>query len=501
LIRKQCLGIHCDPHVLTAVLAERGEGSIERKQVLKITPAASSAQPADASSISALTSDLAEQLSSRREATEKAPPTVISVGGRMYQSQLHHSDFLEDRQIRQTLRFDIEEEFAVDGESLAICYQRRPGAETGADMIVHTIDRDRLESWLDRLYETGLDPLTAGPDLDSWHHYLRRQPNVSGEEVFLALAKTSDVLSMMVFRKNLPMIMGRTCLCGDLDVSEIVAGEFLRCTTLLANEYKPVKWIYHSEGFTPEQVAAITSRIGLPGQPLPDPDPAAAFAYGAAASWMDAEEQADFREDRMPPRSLTQAKHKALLSLSGAVSALLLIMVIMFKLHAWNYRAVTSQADKEIVQGWRQTHPGQKPPQAVTRITKEMRILADEMKAKNQDQTIHAAADSAAHTLLLVLKMINSMPADFDLQIDSLRVIKESANLSGSVPGMKELVALGDAINKADSPLYVDNWNFVLQASADKKGEPSGRRTFNLPLHAKESAVTSRGEAKSHDER
>ncbi|MCH9022585.1 MAG: hypothetical protein IID32_07450, partial [Planctomycetes bacterium] len=92
---------------------------------------------------------------------------------------------------------------------------------------------------------------------------------------------------------------------------------------------------------------------------------------------------------------------------------------------------------------------------------------------KSLNQATPALANSASHTLTLVLQAFDSLPAKFDLAIDSIRLTGKSVNLSGSVPNMVSHVELDKAI-EAKSNLTIDNWDFT--------GQNNLRRTFNMSL-------------------
>jgi len=131
-LHNRCLGLYTDLHSLTAVLIEQ-QGDAFLNQREWIIPAPSDAPD---SAIAAMAESLRQNLVA---GDEPLPPVALALDSRCYQIQFHHSQFRDLKQIQQTLRFDAEELFALEGEELAASFH--PGVRlfggNGPDGVFH----------------------------------------------------------------------------------------------------------------------------------------------------------------------------------------------------------------------------------------------------------------------------------------------------------------------------------------------------------------------------
>ena len=101
------------------------------------------------------------------------------------------------------------------------------------------------------------------------------------------------------------------------------------------------------------------------------------------------------------------------------------------------------------------------------------------LKAK-QGQSTSLLPDSAGSTLMLLLRTLDKLPSEFDLQIKTITVGADSIKLAGSVPDLKDRTEIDTVID--DTPeLAVTNWDFT-QVTTGSKSNGDKRRTFNMSL-------------------
>ena len=409
-------------------------------------------------------------------------PVALSLGGGLYQSELHHSEFTEAGQFKQTLRFDIEEDFMLDAETVGLCFHRKPTKGDGTDLFVHTADRRKLQGLFDSLEIVDLDGLIALPDIVSWYYYLREQKLLDAGRTVLAVGWAVSTLYILVFDRNHQVILARGVSSPTVeDARTLLGAELKRSIASLPQEHYPERILYHHHdgGLSGAQVEAICREVGIESRQIEQPSLAAAFAAGSAIAWLNGDVVADFREDSMPPRSVVTARHRSLFGFSVSLTVLLLAIIVV--LYAWSarYDAIIADADRQMIGAWQSVYPDQDISN-VARIPRDIKRMLDSMKTKSRSRDLSSDASSAANTLMLVLDMLDKLPEKFDIVVDSLRTSPKVATLQGSVPDLEDMETLHKAIN--GSPyLKIENWDTQQSVGRDKN-DPTSRRTFNMSL-------------------
>ena len=422
--------------------------------------------------------------------TEKLPPTALSLASEFYQSQFHHSEFGDNKQLRQTLRFDVEEEFMIDAEAAAICYQRLPQVPSGSDLIVHIAPRNHLAQLLPEFDSAGIDALIVQPDLASWHTFIKQHKQVPADQPVLLLGRAAGAMYILILDHNRLPILARSYHCtSDEHARATLTCELQRSLALLTPPQMPKTVFYHPEGFSPEQLEAMKNATNLPCNPLTGPGITEAFALGAAHAWLNQDTVADFRADHLPPRSLITASRKALFGLSAAISILLLAIVIVTKAHRANYQDIQHDDKVAVANAWKQTNPGERIPRNLAQIPSLLRKHLNELKARSSTQATQTLPTSAGHILMLLLDRLDTLGKDFKLQIKAINVNVKAgtAILSGDVPDLQDMEALVTIFTDRQSPLAFVNWEFV-QDGTGTKGDPTNKVAFTMPLRVRATA-------------
>jgi len=476
VIRKKCLGIHYDEKIITSVLLEQTEGDFHFES---LTPTPPKPQTENANEPS-----LIQQFARRvDEYRSKTLSVALALGGRYYQSQLHHSELTDDAQLKQTLRYDVEEDFSTNAESMVICFQKKPDVTSGSDLIVHTADRTKLQELLDHFDTTGLDALIVEPDVVSWWHFLCNFADLPANQSVIAVGWTSDLFYMLILDERHRPILSRSypCSCAD-EALDLLQCELNRSLAQIQPQPQISCLLYHREGFDEKQVAQAAKQLQLIAQPLAEPSITTAFAVGVALGWCKGTDVADFRSDEMAPRTVTVARRQALYGLSAAVTIFMLALVWIFNSRAANYRNLSRQAQTDMVTTWKEVFSHRSPLRQTAQIPTDVKRQLDLFQQKIRGRSGPTASDSASYMLMRIFNALKYLPREFDLVIDSLAVnAKTASTFRGSVATMEDLEKLRNVLLEADEPLEIENSNFNLTGSGSRD-DPSSRWAFNLTL-------------------
>lgn len=417
----------------------------------------------------------------------RKPATALSLSGTFYQTLHHHSEFDDPELIGKTLRFDVEEDFAVDTESQAICFQVVESAGPGSNLMVHMVPREFLGTIFSQLDQAGLDALIAEPDLVVWQHYLRAQSQPSAEQAVVNIAWSEGILYLLVLDGNQQLRLARSSICTATDqMAALISSEINRSISPLSEAHKPFLLYYHEEGLK-NIISEVSRQTGLAAHSLEEPDVTRAFALGAASHWLAGPPFVDFRSDGMVPHTVVAENNKALVCLSGAMVLLFLSLMLITSLFSLKYEKMIGKADRSVEESWQQINPGKRASKK-SFYTREIKAELERLQKKQKGQGSQVSKDSASHALLLILERLVQLPKNFDLMIESLRVNADSSSLSGSVPDLEAMKEMVKVIEGPESPLEIINWNFMNAGAGSQKGEGS-RRTFNIPLQVKKERV------------
>ena len=469
----QCLAVHLSQTQLHAVLAT--------KSAQDISVLSDFALALDDKDLR-VPADLINQLAQQLRGTCKGTDVALTLGSSFYQSQLHHTEFTDLNQIRQTLRFDIEEECLSNAESMAVCFEVLGASDTGTDIIVHTAARDKLDELFTQCDSAGLDALVAQPDLAAWLNYLRRQRSLPADQPLVFVACTGAAFYLLVLDAQRQLLLARSCTCATPDhLYRILTRELICSLASLPADQRPKLALYHAAGLDPEKTEQALAQVPLKSQPLEEPNCARAFALGAAISLLDQQPTADFRADGLPPRSLVTARRYALWALSAAASIFMIFLIIVLHTHDHRHRSASTQAIESLHQAWRNVNPGDRLPRSVSTIAPRISHQLKQIDTESRFRSIAHLPDSVDRAFLVLLNTMNDLPADFDLRIKSLQLRADTATLSGAVTSLLDSARIHDII-QANPQLEIESW-YIQQSGSGTKDDPSGMRTFNMSLH------------------
>ncbi|MCP4707255.1 MAG: hypothetical protein GY869_01405 [Planctomycetes bacterium] len=468
-----CLGIHFSLKGVTAALVEKKRSQSRLAEVFKIAPPAEKTPELN----QVLIDTLVQQLQKHHTNT---PPVALALSGGFYQSQTHHSEFKDQRMLKQTLRFDVEEDFAVDAESFALCYQPVNADNADHNLIVHTLDRQNIKTLLEQFEAAQLDALIAEPDINAWMHYIKDSTDIPSDQPALALAWTSGVLYLTVTDNHLNPVLARSCVCaspGELD--RILIVEIKRSLALLDAELQPQQIIFHANGFSHQLISQLANSMKVSARPLPEPDAAIAFAGGAALGWLNRQAAVDFRTDGLPPRTLIAAQKKAFFGLSVALTFLMICICFVLSRHTQNFQDQISHATAQLEYAWKITNQQRDIPLRDSKINgasvnTTLQNNLRQLQGRAGLQTTSALPDSISPTLMLLLETLHTLPETFDLKIENIRVAGQAAYITGLVRNLDEVRKLHQAFK--DNPAW---GRFNYQSTASEEGS---RFTMQIPI-------------------
>ena len=466
-----CLGIHYTPTDMTAILLEKGESGLERTDsvTIAIEPAIQDPEISDDTqgSDDPVLRALQKLYERMRPQAGRAHPVALSLGADFYQTQFHHSDFEQAKQIKQTLRFDIEDEFMVDAENVFLCFQQLPTLAEGCDLMVHTADRDQLTLIAEQFEQAGLDALVAEPDIVSWLHYLENQQELTADHGLIVAGRCTESIHLLILSRDKEPVLTRTFFCPDAANSEeLLVGEMPRCLALL--EEPPQHLFYHGLGFNRMEMKCLGNTLSLDVQELPQQDIREAFAEGVACGLLAAEVETDFRTDGLVPRTMEKSRHKALLGLSVAVSLFLLVAIFAMKNKTGYYQDVSSLAKDHVGEVWEKIPHRARGERSISKIRSNLEKMARSYGRKNSDSASSDLPDSINGTFRLFLASLQPLPDNFDVVIDSLRLRSDSVDLSGTVANLDGFQKLQAAV-ESQPELKVEKWDY--NPSGDKRCE------------------------------
>jgi len=463
-----CLGVYYNGRSLTALLLEKKDAAMEQVRRFDLRGDDSQTDPLAA---------LAREIAAVHP--EGPLPVVLALGADYYQSQEYHSDLQDAKQLDQTLKYDVEETFAREGESLAVSYQFRVRSASGSDLLVYAGDRARLGELFDRWEKAGLDALQARPDVICWLAYLRLQIAAPGK-LNAAAALCEGVFYLMLFDERFTPLSVRSFFCPAPALgTDIMERELLRTLAVLGGPNSLDCLYYHAEGLNRTAVEALAARLGAGARALTTIRAGDAFAQGAALGWFANSAEGDIRRDGMAPRSMEISRRNALWGLSAAVTLFMLIWGITMQVGAARWETLAQRREDNMKTAYKMIF--KKETRNVTQVKVEIANKKKEIDRTKAGRALASLSNSATNTMKLLFESLDKLPDDFDLQIESIRLSEKEAVLSGSVLNLEDRDEL-EAVLESNPLLEVASWDFTQNTS---KSDKAVRRSFNMSVKLK----------------
>ncbi|MBI9017433.1 MAG: hypothetical protein JEZ07_09265 [Phycisphaerae bacterium] len=434
-----CLGIYFGKNAITAVAVSKHHHSFELGEIRNI----------DISENFLVEPDNISVLQSLKSLPGKASMVSMALDGIYYKSHPHHTEFLENKQIDQVLRYDIEDSFAVDAEEIALCYQKENTSESGCDIIVHVTNRHKLNNIIEVFENAGIDPLTIEPDINAWLHYINNCPDGNDNKSMVLLGCTDNNLFIVVTDSNGKVKLSRNIPAGQKITKAILSRELKRTFSILPEGVKPTRILWHNAGLAQAEIAEIAQELNMDQAQANHESMAVAIAAGAAMGLMGGQQQADFRADNLKPKAVIKARNFALYSLSVAVCLLLCVILLINFQKIKVHKETSDSANEVIAKVQKLVFADSKTSGSAAlkrKLDKELKALMD----KTSGEINVSDSESANGNLLALLNALNKLDENFNFIIEEIDINEEQIRtFRGSVLTLADYELLSNQLKES----------------------------------------------------
>jgi len=399
-----------------------------------------------------------------------------------------HSEFKDQKQIAQTVRFDTEEALATDIGEIAISFAITSSDEEGSDLSVFTAERKVLSDILLSLQSNHLDPVTAEPDVSCLSRFISRNVSVpeDSHSLFGILSRHSGYFVVPVSSGSEETSLMRTFLVGPTqDRTSQLAREVYVTTALLENE-QPINCLKAFDSTGSINYQQLSERLGFEASGIDFGDAVStkpetladcadpvdfAVAYGAALAHLDKPQSINFRSEFMPYQGKKKRMEKALKFASVAVTVLLIALGIYFQMPLMKTNEYRSRLRKKFAKDYTTVMPGRTGlPDKFTAAQK--RLDGELRRIKNVQSGRFGAAgeESMLSKLTLVLEAFNNCAAATNLKISKVSVTEKNIRVEGDTSSRSNTQKLFAAIKEKLE---------MVQFNYDSK---SGRDNFRITV-------------------
>jgi hypothetical protein len=372
---------------------------------------------------------------------------AVALDCALYMQHDVHSEFKDQKQIAQTIRFDTEEALATDISEIAIAFKVAPSDEDGSNLSVFTAQRKVLSDVLLSLQSNNLDPVTVEPDVSCLFRFISR--NVSVPEgsypLFGILSRRSGYFVVPVSSDQKQTSLMRTFLVGPTQSRTAQLAREVYVTTALLENEQSINCLKAFDSTDSINYRQLSEKLGFeasgidfagvvtdePRMPADWGDPVDfAIAYGAALAHLDRPQSMSFRSDFMPFEGKKRRMEKALKFASVAVTLLLLALGIYFQMPLMKTNEYRGRLRKKFAKDYAAVMPGRGglPAKFPTkRLESELGRIRDVQSGR-----FGAAGDeSMLSKLTLIFEAFNKCAAQTNLKISKISVTEKNIRIEG----------------------------------------------------------------------
>lgn len=364
------------------------------------------------------------------------------------------------KQIAQTVKFDAEELMAVDITEKAVAYSVDGLQAESADLTLYGADKEHLKRILDDINGLGVDPITIEPDIVCLgrffkHTIINRDTDFDGAMVVVV---DNVRCYFIVYNENNTTVSGRSFIVSDITDKQSVISQQLKLSMAAMGTNNKISKIYLAditgtvakEQLTEQSGCKIfsvdlkqeLSKLGVKSEDENCIGYAAAFGAAIAGKI----DRVDFRRDFSPYQGKRQILEKMLKILSISVSVLLITLVLFFQIKAWQKSADTNKLEKSIISD-------------VSKVISKSRLNSREsiinilkrelIKIKDQKSgKLTLESGSIEAKLNFVLEVINTTPANTDLNIQTIDITSRTIRITGDTNSSNSTLQFFEAIKK-----------------------------------------------------
>lgn len=369
-----------------------------------------------------------------------------------------HSEFEDYRQIESTIKFDAEEAAATDAMNLAVTFEVTGSDEHGSKTTVYTADRQLMTDLLLDVQEGGLDPTTIEPDVVCLARALGAtcQMDERGGAIFVVLSR-GNCYMLAANPGFAPLV--RTFLVGNKDITPILTREVLLMSASTRGESVPASIVLvgETDRIDTDVLAARTGlevSVETPAQKLgqaitPDGPMTCGqllIAYGAALASRPRVRQADFRRDFMPYQGKRKVMEGSLRLIGISLTVLLVAVAAFYQFKTFRMKSYARQLQQKSLDQYKALY-GTVPRGGGSILTYLKRNYA-QVKREKEGGSVAGDSKSAPAKLTVFLEVVNKLPKNIDVQIESITVTEKSMKIKGNTNSRSSTNAMFDGIKK-----------------------------------------------------
>lgn len=442
--KNKYLGIHIAADRTTVVLVAKTADKLEIADYFIVMPESSASDaPQEQTQTKKFSfSDTAAKIASLcAEKNFVFSDAAVAIDCRLYRQQKLHSEFQDYRQIAQTLKFDAEEALAVDASQTAVAFEMLGKQISGSDVSAFAAGTELLSDIIKSLQANKIDPLTVEPDSIC----LRRIIDQTSSGA--VIAAVSQKKCFMIYPEGSE---GRTVVRAFLtspaqNKTSLLAGQIMLSMSSLAAEGRAaVLKVYDTTGTLDTALLAaqtsmtadlldITQRVSWPQNADMQSDDAfdIVIAAGAANAITSKTDRVDFRTDFMPYQGKRQAIEKVIKIAGICASVLFIVLGVLLQMRYFSAGKDIKKLDAKFKTEYVIAMPGGKytnARDAVQRLKREINKIRD----VKSGLLSASGEDSIEAKLTYLFEMLNSVPANVDINIEKIAVTTKTMNITGS---------------------------------------------------------------------
>ncbi len=435
------LGIYVASDKTTVVLASKTADRIEISNYFTLTPEvpAAGAEP-QAKKFSF--SDTATQIASLcAEKNFVFVDTAVAIDCRLYRQQKLHTEFQDYRQIAQTIKFDAEEALAVDAAQTAVAFEILGKQMSGSDVSAFAVGADLITEIIKSLQANKIDPVIIEPDSIC----LRRSIDDAVNNVVIAAVSQTKCFMICPAGGEGKTVVRAFLTSPAQNKTSLFAGQIMMSMSSLAATGRAASIkVYDTTNSLDLTVLAaqtsmtaelldITQKVSLPanaelqvGESLE-----LMIAAGAAAGLVGKTDKVDFRPDFMPYQGKKALVEKTIKIAGVSLAVLFIVLGVLLQMNYFSADKNIKKIDTKFKAEYVIAMPGGKYTSAREAVQKLKREI-NKIKDVKSGLLSASGEDSIEAKLTYLFEMLNSVPANVDINIEKIAVTTKTMNITGS---------------------------------------------------------------------
>lgn len=456
--QNRCLGIYVEPDKATVVLAAKAGSKIEIIEQFCITAAPQQEnQQRQGFSFAQAAKDIALVCAEKQLAFTDI---AVAVDCRLYRQQILHSEFAEQRQIAQTIKFDAEEALAVNAAETAVAFEIAAKGLSGSEVAVFAVSAGVMSEIILALQNSKLDPVTVEPDSICLRRTMQQMPGWNEEPKPMWMAISTNKCFIIAPPSQYGNASVRAFITGaGPNRNAMLAREIIltAASTAAAQQVQKIM-IFDSQAETDfaslgEQTALIVEAFDPVRIILTKSEKQAdcgsldvIIAAGAATGLLAKSEKVDFRPYFLPYQGKRAAFEKAVKVFSISMAVLFIALGVFLHLQYYrinNYRnrlADKFRAEYTIAMTGAKFTKG---AEAVRKLKSEINRIKD----VKSGLLSASGEDSVEAKLTFLFEALNGVPKEVDIEIEKIAVTTKTMTITGSTSSRGYLQLFG-AVDK-----------------------------------------------------